>query len=54
MTEWFKVLVLKTIVLHDTVGSNPTLSFETQAKFQYKIQLCIILEFTLMQLNLGN
>ena len=26
MTEWFKVLVLKTIVFHDTVGSNPTLS----------------------------
>jgi hypothetical protein len=31
------VLVLKTIVLHDTVGSNPTLSFETQVKFLYRI-----------------
>ncbi len=28
MTEWSKVLVLKTIVSNDTVGSNPTLSFD--------------------------
>ena len=29
MAEWFKALVLKTIVFlqNDTVGSNPTLSF---------------------------
>ena len=27
MVEWFKALVLKTIVLKNTVGSNPTLSF---------------------------
>jgi hypothetical protein len=26
MTEWFKVIVLKTIVCNYTVGSNPTLS----------------------------
>ena len=28
MVEWFKALVLKTIVLKNTVGSNPSLSFE--------------------------
>jgi NADH:ubiquinone oxidoreductase subunit H len=27
VVEWFKALVLKTIVLKNTVGSNPTLSF---------------------------
>lgn len=26
MAEWFKALVLKTNVLQNTVGSNPTLS----------------------------
>ena len=39
MTEWSKVLVLKTIVLHDgTVGSNPTLSF-CHFFFAFVIQL---------------
>ena len=26
MVEWFKAIVLKTVVSNDTVGSNPTLS----------------------------
>ena len=28
MAEWFKAIVLKTVVLKSTVGSNPTLSFD--------------------------
>lgn len=32
MVEWFKALVLKTIVLKNTVGSNPTLSLKKLAK----------------------
>ena len=30
MVEWFKALVLKTIVLKNTVGSNPTLSLKNR------------------------
>jgi hypothetical protein len=35
MAEWFKAIVLKTVVFNDTVGSNPTLSF----KYFYLIKL---------------
>lgn len=36
MSEWFKVAVLKTVVLYSTVGSNPTCS----AIGQYKAGMC--------------
>ena len=38
MTEWFKVLVLKTKVLLNTVGSNPTLPL-TKIKTKIKIMI---------------
>jgi hypothetical protein len=28
MAEWFKAIVLKTVVFNNTVGSNPTLSLK--------------------------
>jgi len=41
MAEWFKALVLKTIVLKDTVGSNPTFSLKLLFCIQSKKNLIL-------------
>lgn len=49
MVEWFKALVLKTIVLKNTVGSNPTLSCN-QFTRSLKLKMIVLIICTVLKI----
>lgn len=49
MVEWFKALVLKTIVLKNTVGSNPTFSW-LASDIKAKLKMILLIICTLLKI----